>query len=338
MNSDTILEIYDETLQNEGEGALFAQNYSIPEDPTVHQFVLFLKPEVTRPSRKSRAGVLELTLATLEQWKVDIGAIRILRGDYLEQYRIMDQHYGVLNAISKKGREALAPSAEETLTNLFGDSLDQGAEVLGGHQFLEANPQFSPLALATLSDNLDGVKLGGGSYALPLTVKGASFILLNAFHAYQLEPFCQKDSGIIVLECRSHAAWSDLRGKLAGATDPTKAEKGSLRNQLLEKQDELELPDVSQGANGIHLSAGPLEGMVEIRRFLGDHGSGELLAWKDLAFGALLERSAVTPEQIKKLADNPMVSVKGESESAFDGTEEMDAVPSAELLAGTVDS
>lgn len=328
-----ILQAFDKLLDPANPSSqVWVQPYTPPESPDLHQFVLFLKPEVTLPAQGAFPGVLDTVLATLQDWDIELGGVRLLRGDYLDEYRIMDQHYGVLNAISKQGVAAISPSAREKMELEFAEQLKEGAQVLGGHQFLAQEPEFSALALTTLSDNLGSAKLGGGTYAFPLKVKANRYILLNAFHAYQLEPFCQKDNALVVMDCRSTKPWTDLRSKLAGATNPQVAEQGSIRNQLLLKKDELGLGDVSQGANGIHLSAGPLEGMVEARRFFSDHAHATELEWSQFAFAGLLESKGLSEAQISSLTDNPILQTANGEESAFDMTEEMDAQASAEAL------
>lgn len=328
-----ILKAFDTILDPKNtENEIWVQPYAAPASPDIHQFVLFFKPEVTRPEQGAFPGVLDLVLGCLQDWNIEIGAVRLLRGDFLETYCIMDQHYGVLNAISKQGVAAISPAAREKLELEFADQLTSGAQVLGGHQFLAEQPEFSALALSTLSDNLGSSKLGGGTYAFPLKVKADSYILLNAFHAYQLEPFCQKNNALVVFDCRSTRPWNDLRSKLAGATDPHAAEKGSIRNQLLIKQSELALEDVSQGANGIHLSAGPLEGMVEGQRFFSDHAHGTKLEWSQFAFAQLLQNKGLSNDQIAGLTENPILQTPRGEESAFDLTEETDAGLAAETL------
>jgi hypothetical protein len=310
----------------EGEAHAWVAPYTGGPDKPPHQFVLFLKPEVTDLAAGVKVdAVIRLILETLEDWEVQVGAQRVLRGDYLEKHRIMDGHYGVINGISHGGRAAITASAEKQLVKLFAAKLDAGAAVLGGHEFLAQHPGFSPLALSTLSDNLGTAKLGGGTYALDMNLLGRSLVVLNPFHPYQLEPYYNPKSGIVVLECSSDRPWADLRQKLAGATEPSRAAEGSLRNKFLANKEALGLADVSQGANGIHLSAGPLEGMVELRRFLTDHEAGTELALSQTVFGLRLEAAGLDDDTIADLAGNCTLVQHGHEVSAFDLTEEVDA-------------
>jgi len=304
--------------------------YTPPASGDTHQFVLFLKPEITAVhDGVNLEAVLSLVLDRLAHFGVDIHAARALPAEYLERYSIMDQHYGVINRISKSGPEALTEAAAAKLESHFARELAEGARVLGGHQFLLENPEISPLALSALNDNIGTTKLGGGSYAMRLNVLGHRYVLLNPFHAYQLVPYTTPGRAILVLEGRSPQDWATLRGGLTGATNPAKAAEGSIRASLLANKDALGLRDVNQGLNGIHLSAGPLEGMVELKRFFSDHGKGRELKWSDLAFGQALLQQGLDPEV---LAGNPDLNINGQNVSAFDLTEEINAREALERL------
>ncbi len=306
--------------------------YRAPEDAATHQFVLFLKPEATAVSEGARLDrILDIVFDRLAAFSATVHAARVLPGDYLARHAIMDQHYGVINRISKLGEAALTGAAREKLHHDFAKEIAAGARVLGGHQFLDEQPEISPLALSTMNDNIGTAKLGGGSYLMRLNVLGKNYLLLNPFHAYQLVPFTTPGHAIIVLEGRSKTPWKDLRVKLTGATNPAKAEAGSIRAAFLARKDELGLRDVNQGANGIHLSAGPLEGMVELQRFF--HETGKDLSLADTAFAKLLASRGLSAERIAELAGNPVLDQGGRHVSAFDLTEETDALGAADALA-----
>jgi len=157
---------------------------------------------------------------------------------------------------------------------------------------------------------------------------------LNPFHPQQLVPYTTPGNGIVLIEGQSNTAWADLRGQLIGATDPSQAADGSIRQQFLTQAEALGLGPVNQGTNGIHLSAGPLEGMVELQRFISSEE--QTLSLADTAFGKLLAEQGLDAAQIDALAANPNLEIAGAMESAFDLTEEMDALPSAQKLAAAV--
>jgi hypothetical protein len=301
--------------------------YEMGDCSGAHQFVLFLKPEITALHLGvDLPAVIRMVLERLTSFEVSVHAMRALPAAYLASHSIMDQHYGVINSISKQGASALTEAARENLHTTFAEELQAGANVLGGHQFLDVHPEFSPLALSTLNDNIGTTKLGGGSYCMKLDVLGQLYLLLNPFHAYQLVPYTSPGRAIIVLECRASRDWADLRGKLTGTTNPATAAAGSIRGELLARQQEFRIPAVNQGNNGVHLSAGPLEGMVELQRFFTDHESGKTLDWSDTVFGNQLKQAGLSDEQLCGLAQNPEVTYHGETASAFDLTEEVNAV------------
>jgi hypothetical protein len=303
-----------------------------PADGSRHQFIFFIKPEATAPA-VNLAEVARIALEALARFQVAAGAIRIISADYLRQHGIMDQHYGVINRISKQGVPAITESARAKLMDSFGELIEHGAPVLGGHQFLERHPDFTPVALSVLNDNIGTTKLGGGTYALSLKVLGKPHILLNPFHPYQLVPFTTPGNGIIVMEGLSATSWHDLRAKLTGSTNPAKAAPGSLRHALLINKIQLGMAEVDQGNNGVHLSAGPLEGMVELRRFFGEPEKKVEIPFADTAFGKSLAAAGL---DAASLAENPTLTVGGAATSAFDLTEEQNADEAVKRLSAAI--
>jgi len=73
------------------------------------------------------------------------------------------------------------------------------------------------------------------------------------------------------------------------------------------------------------MSAGPLEGMVEVQRFFG-------VKLENTAFGQALKKAGFTHEQIEQLAKNPTLDHSGKRVSAFDLTEEKDTAEAVKLL------
>jgi len=201
---------------------------------------------------------------------------------------------------------------------------------VGGYEWLNAHPDFNPLSLCILSDNVGCARLAGGTYLLKIKYLGKTQLILNPFHGYQLVPFIKQGSALVVFEGRSKTSWNDLRNKLCGATDPEAAEAGSVRNELLVHKAKIGMVDVNKGSNGVHMSAGPLEGMVELQRFFSNADSR--LPFTSLSFGAALSGQGLTEAQIATLASNIDVAHAGKNVSVFDLTEEMDVAEAAPLL------
>jgi hypothetical protein len=303
-----------------------------------HEAVFFLKPELTSEPGVDLRAVLELVNDQLGRFSVRVGGIRVLGSQYLRQYNIIDQHYGVINAISRKGPTALSPAVFDQLEKSFVTEISSGATVLGGHQFLERYRFFSPASLAVLWDALNSQsrKLAPGTYALPINVWSDQNIVLNGFHPHQLEHFNAANRSIIVMALRCETAWTALRDMMIGDTDPARAERGSLRQVFAQRQEDLNIPLVNKGQNGVHLSAGPLEGMVEVMRFFSENADGKELITTDTSFGRRLHASGFSEVEIDRLASNQVLEMGGRTTSAFDLTEKMDAHAAVTTLTAAV--
>jgi nucleoside diphosphate kinase len=333
MNTE-IIKAFEEVTQG-GKSHVWVRPFHPLEKQGLHQFIFFLKPEATAAHEGVNVpAVLDLATKTLQDAGIEIGAVRVLSGDYLDRYGIMGEHYGVISAISRSGVAAISDAAKAKLNEVFKASLEAGAEVLGGHQFLAKEKNFNPFSLLVLNDNLGTTRLAGGTYAMHIKILGKPVIILNPFHAYQLVPYTTHGHAIIVMEGLSSMSWADLRQKIAGVTDPKDAVEGSIRNLFLRKKHELGLKDVDKGTNGVHMSAGPLEGMVELARFFTDHEAGTPVTYDKTNFGAALMGKNLSIERVNSLAGNPDFEEGGKKVSAFDLTEEKDAAASADLLAG----
>jgi len=323
-----------ETVTSGKETSVWVKPYKAPASSEVNQFLFFFKPEVTNvPAGVNLPAILELGLNTLTDAGVEMGAVRIVGGSYLDKHNIMVQHYGVIAKISKEGVSAISDTAKVVLHEKFGDDLKAGAEVLGGHQFLAKFKDFNPFSLLVTNDNLGTTRLAGGTYVMKLKVQGKPFLVLNPFHAFAIQDYINPSKALIVYEGLSKLPWADLRQKLAGATDPAAAEEGSIRNLFLKNKEKLGLKDVDKGSNGIHMSAGPLEGLVELQRFFSDKDKGETLSFTDFAFGAYLASQGASHETIAKLTSNPDAEVGGGKKvSAFDLSEELSYDKAAPVL------
>lgn len=164
------------------------------------------------------------------------------------------------------------------------------------------------------------MKFGGGFYCSE--VEG--FYVFNGFFLCMREKYVAPGQMIYYMNVHWNAAelsWKDFRLKVLGATDPSKAEKGSIRGLLLSKWESLGLsaePGVAD--NGLHGSASPFEGLVERLNWC----KAELLK---IPFGKQLLDAGISAEEIRTWAQDPQVIVEnGSKGSLFDKFEDMDAL------------
>ena len=307
----------------------FARPYRSSPDAETNEFLLFLKPDILELG-DSLEPVWDLILGYLDKFGVELIAGAALDSELIKSRRLIEEHYGVINSVSVNGIKALSQGASSNLDALIAD-LDPRPEVLGAHQFIDRYPMFTPEALSILYDNLESYRFAGGTHGVLVKVKGRPSVLLNGFHPEQIALFESTGAAIMCFAARSTSTWRQLRHDMTGATDPNKAAEGSIRKSLLENQRELGLGPVTPLRNGIHVSAGPLEAVAEIVRYLTPYGTSVEIEAKETTFGkGLVAASDVTT--LMNLLANPPVEIDSLEDTAFDATEERDAAEVLELI------
>lgn len=168
----------------------------------------------------------------------------------------------------------------------------------------------------------------------PTPIPSDTIYVINGFYMTMREKYTKPGASIYYYEVEWESAkhsWTDFRGKIIGATDPTTAIKGSMRNVVLEKYEELGLKSVPNvGDNGIHASASPFEALCERMNWL----ERQLV---DDEFGRALLDSGISQATIKKWTLDPQIDIGAKKVSLFDSLEDIDAsdcLVKAQLIAG----
>lgn len=315
------------------EKLFFEEIYSNPTAPVgKNEFLFFIKPEITLASDTINIeAVLELVRERINHFGLTIHNVKVLSAKYLEQYNIIAQHYGVINKIASDAKNSLSEAALEKFSAIYGKSASE-VKLLGGVEFLEQYPAFNAYSLDYLWMNKENKKLAGGTYAEDIKIDSEVVYVINGFHPRQLKHFTEKGRSIVVMTLSGDLNWSDARNNFIGTTNPNTANEGSLRREFLNNQAKLGLAEVSQGVNGVHLSAGPVEALVELRRYNSDFAdNSKIKAFGDFSFGKALAAN-FTPDQVEKIVNNENLTVNGKTISVFDLTEEKDATEAIELL------
>lgn len=307
------------------------QRFGVTSDtaPKGNEFVVFSKPELGRLTGENLDRVWDLISSALDRYDVTVHETMTLTGAELSASGVMADHYGVINMISRLGRSALTEAADAVLAADFAAELSGGAVVLGGHQFLASYPDFDAYSLGVLFASLPLRRLGPGSYAVVAKIDSQQVIVLNGFHPRQLSFFTAPDTVCAFLRCSSETSWQRLRTDLLGVTDPSAADADSIRGTLYADPAGFGLTAVTSNFNGVHMSAGPLEGLLELARFFG----GSIA---DYTFATKLRSAGVSELGVRELAGNPTLTVDGTRGSAFDLSEGLDAIAAAELLSAAL--
>lgn len=303
----------------------------IYEQPVAsNQFLMFLKPEsICKAFIDGPERVLEFVFNTLDDYRMRIRGVFVLSAPYLKKFDVIAQHYGVINRLSRSAREHLSVPARSVFLERFGESVED-CVVLGGHEFSEKY-SVDAKCLDLLWANLERERLASGTYCAKVKTPEGEVYLVNGFHPWQLRHYTEPGRCIISLVLDGELHWKTARRDLIGTTNPQKAKPKSIRGQLLARQKELGLATVDQSLNGVHLSAGPLEALIELRRF-SHHLEKGPPPIESFEFGKrLLARFG--PRVTNVLLTNPLVPTPQGELSLFDLSEEMDAECAVEAIA-----
>ncbi|MBN1598765.1 MAG: hypothetical protein JW894_10755 [Bacteroidales bacterium] len=296
-----------------------------------NEFLFFVKPELTIKSGTIQLKkILEFIFEKFLEFEVSVRNIILQPAKYLEKNNIIAQHYGVINAIARDAKTNLSESIKNKISRLFNIPFDS-ANVMGGLELQKKYPELSASAIDYIWQNSPVIKLGGGAYGQSLKIDGKQIYLINGFHPRQLEHFIASGRSIVTFTLTGDLDWGVARNNLIGKTNPAEATEGSIRKSLLNRKEEFGLQTVSSSWNGVHLSAGPVEGLLELIRYNSNFDTKEKLDIQDFAFGRLLAE-VFSPDITEKILSNQTVSLNSDNISIFDLTEEKNANEAVELL------
>ena len=289
-----------------------------------NEMVLFLKPELVVLSEDALGKILAMVFEALRRFRFRVESVIFLPSMYLKKFSIMDEHYGVINKLARAATSSMSEAARNRFKSVYGADVE-GSDVVGGFEFLDRFPKINAESLDRIWGAERSEKLAPGTYCRRLNFDGTDIFLINGFHPSQLLHYTEPLRGILVIVLRSDTRWSIARKSLVGATRPEDAEEGSLRSLLLARREELGISEISQAFNGVHLSAGPVEALTELRRFVSDLSTGRgQLPTEEFSFGKQLIE-AFGDEKTEYLLSNPNADVKGKNVSVFDLSEELDS-------------
>jgi UDP-N-acetylglucosamine/UDP-N-acetylgalactosamine diphosphorylase len=290
-------------------------------DGPTNSAYLFIKPHA------ANSKVAALVESGLQEAGLKITSKGELGYAQIDSEKLIDNHYGAIAAKATKLQPSeLSPStkAQADFKKAFGldwtEALANGSvyNAMEGSAKLGLDSAGLDAKWGTLTRGVDLIKFGGGFYA----GKIGELYIINGFYMAMRAKYTTAPAKILFYTVEWAAesmSWTDFRGKLIGATDPTSADAGSLRGKVYSQWESMGLsaqPDT--GDNSVHASASPFEGLVERLNWVG--------AELDLdPFGKLLLGAGVSTENAMAYAQDPQVSFDGEMTSLFDLLEDTDA-------------
>lgn len=269
----------------------------------------------------------------LDKNAVALSEPRTIGAAEIKKKGIVDAHYSAIarTAVFQQPSEYnLGEAAKQKFKEAFQLSWDEALDSKKLFNSVETQKRLGNLSGIELNEiwaRSPQAKLAPGLYAG--YIEKEDLYCINGFYPGQREVFTAEGAEVILYEADFNPqdlSWQSFRQEVIGATDPSQAAGGSLRNQLLEHFTEFGLttkPVTSK--NGIHASAGPLEGLRERMVWLG-------LKLEDDPFAVSLLEGGMDRKKLEELLENPVVTIGAETDPVFDLTEDTDSEPAAEML------
>jgi len=272
-----------------------------------NELVFFIKPELLDVEDDQKIlNSFQLIQEKFKDFNVEIKGVAIVPGVVLEEYGIMNRHYGFINQLSRKASSIVDEEARQRIFDILGVEDYEDYKILGGHEFLK----LFRADVDTLSDiwfSQTANKLRSGFYFIADTYKGQPFVLVNGFHPSQLLHFTREDHRILLMLVHTDADWYDLKFEMVGDTFPEKANQDSIRGRLYVHPEKFGQAEVGINTNGVHLSAGPFEAAYEVVNFFGPLIELDPAVTPPLAIAEAID-AGIPKEKALSLLDNPTVN------------------------------
>jgi adenylate kinase family enzyme len=285
----------------------------------VNTALVFIKPHAVNERVKA------LVEKHLAEHHVQILADGRIDADEIKEKGIIDSHYAALamNAVKLLPSELTVGAEKKAeFEGKFGIGWDEalaGGKLLNLAQFQERHPDLDANAIEQKWRAKAPLKLGPGNYVGFFEEEGE--YVVNAFYSQMREKYIKAGVSVVwftVQFAEAKLSWKRFRASVIGATDPTKAEAGSLRRKILEEWSELGLPaEPNTGDNGVHASAGPIEGLRERMTWLGRKLEEDALGQSMLSAG-------VKRDVLEMWCSNHVSEIDGNKGPAFDLLEDKD--------------
>jgi nucleoside diphosphate kinase len=290
-----------------------------------NELLLFVKPEIFMVKDIAQVeAALDLVFTKLAEFGAVVSGVAVVGGKVLEEAEIMNRHYGYINRLSRFASQMVDAADRQKIAEALELPTLDGITLYGGHEYLKAHPGEDCFDLDTLWFTKKSHKIRSGFYVQHYTKDGESFILVNGFHPAQLLHFTDPTHRIVLVLVHSDTPWAALRNEMVGATFPEKAVPHSIRGTLYTHAEDYGLGTVSIANNGVHLSAGPFEGLFEINNFFGEILNLDIEKQQPLLLKKMLAAGLPMQTALKSL-ENPIVTESPKPTDLFTATEDVES-------------
>jgi hypothetical protein len=319
-------------LVSDCDGVEIVEPIQIGQGAWRNELLLFIKPEIFMVGDKEKmANTVSLVFRKLEEFDAYHEGIMMVGGKVLEEKAIMSQHYGFINRLSVSASQILDADDRGKVYEAAGVSGADGYKIYGGHEYLTAHPGEDLFGLDKLWFTKKSIKLRSGFYVQAYEKDREKFILVNGFHPAQLAHFTDPSHRIVLFLIHSNSNWSALKNQMVGATFPEKAVSESIRGILFARPHDFGLETVSIANNGVHLSAGPFEGVFEVVNFFGKILGVDPEKTPSLAIKKMVQ-AGIEMGQALTVLKNPILRTPEKLVDLFTATEDMDSEAAIETF------
>lgn len=285
-----------------------------------HVAFVFIKPHAVTDKVK------DVVKDHLKSKGIYITSEGCIQAEVIDERSLIDTHYGAIaaKAMHQKPHElTVQPKAMEEFQKAFrldwNDALSQGLvfNAIDGAQHLGITTEELGQMWGKLKKGNDLLKFGGGFYCGRVN----SIFIINGFYMDMRAKFTTPGTCIYYFETEwdpRALSWKSFRGEVLGATDPSTAARGSLRNIIYNDWKKLGLekrPDT--GDNAVHASASPFEALAERSNWLANP------IYEDF-YGRAMLGVGVPHNMIDYWCSDPVVNYQGNQQSFFDLLEDLD--------------
>lgn len=275
-----------------------------------NELLFFLKPEFFYfESINHTEPILDLIFKKIDQFKIDINGVVILKGKFLKDSNIIEKHYGFINKMSVNGSKIIKKSDKEKIKTLLRlGSLDD-YKILGGHEAMQFYQHLDENALQNLWYFGDATRIGEGFYVQAHRINNDDVILINGFHPSQIKHYTGSESKIVLFLLNTDTDWKIIRNDFVGDTYPEKANKGSVRAALFKNAEKFRIKKINVANNFVHASSGPFDALFEICNFVGNIEGINYCRYNTNIYYIMTQKYDLSDDDYERCLSNPKARV-----------------------------
>lgn len=295
--------------------------------------LLFIKPHVFRQAADPSSVIAEIKkhLATEE---ISVLEEKVVSGEQVRENNMAEKHYLVIarSARSHPGELSATLSTRDKFQSEYGisweDAIENGSVINPFIMMEKVLDNGTASEIKKIWESVSSaVMIAPGAYVKKVKANNKEHFLINGFYPSMKEDFEKEDAQIhcmIIQFDSDKLSWSSFRDEIIGKTNPAAALESSVRGSFFKKQATFGLA-MSDNANLIHASAGPLEAAKEELLWMGKN-------IEDILFFKLLDSEGFTEDKIKWLSDAPIVDYQGVTDTIFEHTEKKNPADTLKIL------